>query len=98
MLFMHIHTHTAENCIVDDLKKQMNLTSQLRENFQKAGITVTGAYVAQHEHTRWYLLEANNIRELEMAPVPNTLFGDAGLISIDTQEFSIIHGVAGNDI
>ena len=87
MLFMYIHTHTPENCTFGEPQKGMQLFSRLRENFQKAGITVSGAYVANHEHTAWWLLEANNIRDLEVALTPLTKIGTARLIPVDTHEF-----------
>jgi hypothetical protein len=68
MLFMYIHTHSPENCLMGEVQKQLRLSSEVRENFQKAGITVTGAYVAQHEHTFWYLLEADNIHDWMKTP------------------------------
>ena len=86
---MYIHTHSPENCIMGELEKQMQMFSKLRDSFQRAGIKVPGAYVAQHEHTIYYLLEANNIHELEAALLPLTRWGTARLIPVDTHEFML---------
>ena len=84
MLFMHIHTHSVEGCIIGESQKGLELTTKLRENFQKAGVKCLGAYVAQHEHTIYMLLEADNIHGLEVALIPMTRWGTARLIPIDT--------------
>ena len=89
MLFMYIHTHSSDNCIMVELEKQMQFSTKLRENFRLAGIQVKGAYVAQHEHTVWYVLDSDNIHELEVALLPFTRWGNARLIPVDTHEYML---------
>ncbi len=89
MRFMYIHTHTPENCLMTEPKAALKVFSDTREGFQKAGVKVVGAYVAQHEHTVFWTLEANDIHELEIALIPFTLLGTARLIPVDKMEYML---------
>lgn len=89
MLFMYIHTHTPEKCLIGKQQEMLRWTSEVREGFQKAGIKVVGAYVAQHEHTMFLTLEADNIHELEVALFPFTLLGTARLIPVDKMDYML---------
>ncbi len=89
MLFMYIHTHTPEKCLMTKTQETLRVFSAIREGFQKAGVKVVGACVAQHEHTVFWTLEANDIHELEMALTPFTLLGTARLIPVDKMVYMI---------
>jgi hypothetical protein len=89
MLFMYIHTHTPENCLMTKTREALRVFSDTREGFQRAGIKVVGAYVAQHEHTVFWTLEANDIHELEIALTPFTLLGTARLIPVDKMDYML---------
>jgi hypothetical protein len=89
MLSMYIHTHTPENCLMTKTREALRVFSDTREGFQRAGIKVVGAYVAQHEHTMYLTLEADNIHELEVAIIPFTLLGTARLIPVDKMDYML---------
>jgi hypothetical protein len=89
VLLMYIHTHTLENCLMTKNREVMKVFSDMREGFQKAGVKVVAAYVAQHEHTVYWTLEADNIHELEVALIPFTLIGNARLIPVDKMEYML---------
>ena len=86
MLFMYIHTHPVEKCIVDKPQEISRMFLQQQEGAKKAGIKIVGTYVAPHEHTMFTIFEANDLGALEKALVPMTLWGDAQLIPIMTAD------------
>jgi selenophosphate synthetase-related protein len=82
MLFMYIHTHSADNCKADDPEQTNQLRSKLQEAAQKTGIKFLGVYVAAHEHTIYSVIEADNLVALEQVLTPLTVWGDARLIPV----------------
>ena len=81
MLFMYIHTHPVEKCLVDQPQEAAKLLSGIAEKARKANIKMTG-YAAWHEHTFYAVIEANDILELENILAPMTKWGDANLIPV----------------
>ena len=86
MLFMYIHTHTVEHCIVEKPQESMKLANRLQEEFKKADIKSTATYLAAHQHTMYFVLEANDILALEKALTPMTAWGNGQLIPITTMQ------------
>jgi muconolactone delta-isomerase len=82
MLFMYIHTHSADKCKADDPEQTNQLRSRLREAAEQAGVKLLGVYVAAHEHTIYSLIEADNLVALEQVLTPLTVWGDAHLIPV----------------
>lgn len=82
MLFMHIHTHSPEQCLLDKPQEGAKRASTMQEEAQKAGVKVLGTYVAAHEHTIYSIIEADDIQKLERVLVPMTLWGNARLIPV----------------
>ena len=82
MLFMYIHTHTVEKCLVDKPQELAKITSQLQEELKKAGVKVLGMYQAPHEHTGFLIFDASDIAALERALIPMTAWGNARLIPV----------------
>jgi muconolactone delta-isomerase len=85
MLFMYIHTHSVDKCMVDQPQELAKMSSQMREEAQKANIKVT-TYSAPHEHTIYSIIDANDIATLEKILTPMTKWGDADLIPIISME------------
>ena len=81
MLFMYIHTHTVENCMIDKPQETKKMMTQMRAEAEKAGIKMTG-YVAPYEHSIYSIMEANDIVALEKLLAPMTKWGDSSLIPI----------------
>ncbi len=82
MLFMHIHTHSPEQCLMDKPQESGKTLSTMQEEAQKAGVKVLGSYVAAHEHTIYSIIEADDIQKLERVLVPMTVWGNARLIPV----------------
>ncbi len=82
MLFMHIHTHSCEQCMLDKPEEGAKRASTMQAEAQKAGVKVLGTYVAAHEHTIYSIVEADDIQKLERVLVPMTLRGNARLIPV----------------
>ena len=85
MLFMYIHTHSVEKCLIDQPQQSAKMVAQMREEAQKANIKMT-TYVAAHEHTIYAIIEANDIGALEKVLAPITKWGDASLIPVMPME------------
>jgi hypothetical protein len=85
MLFMYIHTHTAETCNIDKPQDALKLFSQILSEAEKAKIKIT-PYGAPHEHTMYAIVEANDIAVLEKILTPLTKWGEASLIPIMSYE------------
>jgi hypothetical protein len=81
MLFMYIHVHSVENCLIDKPQETMRMMTQMRTEAEKAKIKITG-YVAAHEHTIYAIIEANDIAALEKLLAPMTKWGESSLIPI----------------
>ncbi len=86
MLFMYIHTHSADKCLADKREEVWKIVAQVQEATRQAGIKSLGAYVAAHEHTFYIILEADDLLALEQALVPMTVWGDARLIPVVSME------------
>ena len=82
MLFMHIHTHSSEQCMLDKPQEAAKRVSVMQEEAQKAGVKLLGSYVAAHEHKVYSIIEADDIQKLEKVLVPMTLWGNARLIPV----------------
>ena len=82
MLFMYIHTHSADRCKADVPDQVNQMRSKLREAAKQAGIKFLGVYVAAHEHTIYALIETDNLGALEQVLTPLTVWGDARLIPV----------------
>lgn len=81
MLFMYIHTHPVEKCMIDKPQETMKMMAEMSAEAEKAKIKVTG-YSAPHEHTIYAIIEANDIAALEKLLAPLTKWGDSSLIPI----------------
>ncbi len=82
MLFIHIHTHSPEQCMLNKPEEAAKTVSAIQEEAQKAGVKFLGMYVAAHEHTLYSIIEADDIQKLERVLVPMTLWGNARLIPV----------------
>ena len=89
MLFMYIHTHAPDKCIVDQPKELLQLFSAVRVGFQNTGVKVVDAYSVPHEHTFYWLLDTDDIEHLEVALRPMTKMGTARLIPIVKQPYML---------
>jgi hypothetical protein len=81
MLFVYIHTHSVENCMIDKPQETLKMMANMKEEAQKANIKVTG-YSAPHEHTMYAIIETNDMAALEKLLIPLTKWGDASLIPV----------------
>jgi hypothetical protein len=81
MLFMYVHTHLVEQCLIDQPQEMLKQMGQMQAEAQKANIKIT-AYSAPHEHTIYSIIEADDLAVLERVLVPMTKWGDANLIPI----------------
>ena len=86
MLFMYIHTHPLEKCIIEKPEETKKMFTQAQAASQKAGIKILGGYMAPHEHTAFMIFDAPDIVALEKVLVPMTAWGDAQLIPVMTFE------------
>ncbi len=82
MLFMYIHTHSSEQCMLDKPEEGAKRASAIQEEAKKAGVKFLGTYVAAHEHTVYSIIEADDLQKLERVLVPMTLWGNARLIPV----------------
>jgi hypothetical protein len=86
MQFMYVHSHSPERCLLNKPQEAKQMFTAMQEGFQKAGIKISGSYVAAYEHTMYTILEANDLMALEKALVPMTLWGDGQLIPVTSME------------
>jgi uncharacterized protein with GYD domain len=86
MLFMYIHTHTAERCTVNKMDENAKMFSTFQEEAKKTNIKIMGSYVAPHEHTFWIICDASDLAAMEKAVIPLTLWGNARMVPILTME------------
>jgi uncharacterized protein with GYD domain len=86
MLFMYIHTHTVEKCLIEKPEESKKRLTKAQEATKKAGIKMLGGYMAPHEHTMFIIFDAPDIVALEKVLVPMTAWGDAQLIPVMTFE------------
>ncbi len=82
MLFIYIHTHSPEQCMLDKPQEAAKRNSAMQEEAQKAGVKFLGTYVAAHEHTIYGVVEADDIQKLEKVLAPLTIWGNARLIPV----------------
>ena len=92
MLFMYVHTHTAERCTVNKMDENAKMFSTFQDEAKKANIKIMGGYVAPHEHTFWLICEATDLMALEKGLVPLTLWGTAQIIPVLTMEQAFAMG------
>jgi muconolactone delta-isomerase len=88
MLFMYIHTHPLEKCVIDKPAEMKKMVAKAQEDVKKAGIKMT-AYVAPHEHTQYIIFEAGDAVALERMLAPMTAWGTAKLVPIITLEQAV---------
>lgn len=88
MLFMYIHTHSADRCLADKPEQVSQMTSQIQEATKQAGIKLLGTYVAAHEHTIYTIIETDDLAALEQALTPMTVWGNARLIPVTSMQRS----------
>lgn len=66
MKFIVSLTHTPENCL--SRKENKEEATQWVENMQnsadKLGVKIEGAYITPNEHTLYFILECNGLKEL----------------------------------
>ncbi len=86
MLFMYIHTHSPEKCVIDKPEQTAKMFADAQATAQKAGFKIVASYTAPHQHTMFVVIDANDIVALEKALVPMTLWGDAELIPVAPME------------
>jgi hypothetical protein len=82
MLFLCIHTHTVDRCLAGKPEEGKKVRSDLIANFKKEGIKVLGYYSAPNEHAGYYVFDADDIRVLQRAIMPLTLWGTSRLIPV----------------
>jgi len=84
MLFLYIHTHPVDKCLADKPEQIRQMRDQIQQDSAKAGIKMIGGYSAPHEHTIYFIFEADNIAAVEQALIPMTTWGNARMIPIVT--------------
>jgi len=86
MLFMYIHTHTVDKCLIDNPQETAKILSGAQEAAKKGAFKIIGMYAAPHEHTSYTILDATDLAVVERALVPMTKWGDARLIPVIATE------------
>jgi hypothetical protein len=57
MLYMWIHTHSPERCLVTQPAKGREMMGGLFQAFEKAGVKVLGTYMAPPTHKSFMIVE-----------------------------------------
>ena len=59
-------THTPENCLSRKEYKEegRKWVENMRESADKLGVKIEGAYITPNEHTFYFILESNGLKEL----------------------------------
>ncbi|MFC1995599.1 DUF3303 family protein [Chloroflexota bacterium] len=86
MLFMYIHTHAVEKCLVDKLEEASKIVGQVQDATKRAGIKMIGPYIAAHEHTSFTIFDTDDLATLEHALVPLTIWGSGRMIPVTSME------------
>ena len=82
MLYMYIHTHPLEKCVIEKPEEAKKMFAKAQEAAKKAGVKILGAYMAPHEHTMFIIYDAPDLVALEKLLVPLTKWGEAQLIPV----------------
>jgi uncharacterized protein with GYD domain len=82
MLFIYIHTHPVEKCLLDKVEERNALFAQVRQQVKESGVKVIGMYSAPNEHTFFMVIEADDIAAIHQAVSPLTPWGVARLIPV----------------
>ena len=86
MLFMYIHIHPLEKCVIEKPEEAKKMLAKAQEAAKKAGVKIVGGYMAPHEHTMYMIFDAPDMVTLEKLLIPMTAWGDAQLIPVMTFE------------
>ena len=59
-------THTPENCLSrkENIAEGKKWVKNMRKSADKLGVKIEGAYVTPNEHTMYFILECNGLKEL----------------------------------
>jgi hypothetical protein len=59
-------THTPENCLsrAEYEEEGKRWVTNMRESAEKLGVKIEGAYITPNEHTFYFILECNGLKEL----------------------------------
>ena len=68
MLYMYIHTHPLEKCVIQKPEEARNMLAKAQEGANKAGIKILGGYMAPHEHTMYMVFDAPDIENVTTPP------------------------------
>ncbi len=82
MLFIYIHTHPLEKCLIDKAEEARQMFTQVLKSAQQASVKIVGVYMAPQEHTTFAILEGNDFAAMSRAVHPMTAWGTARLIPV----------------
>ncbi len=82
MLFMYIHTHPVEKCLMNKPEERNALFAQVQQQVKEAGVKVLSMYSAPNEHTFFAVIEADDVAAIQKAVSPLTPWGSARLIPV----------------
>ena len=84
MLFMYIHTHSAESCKFGKVEEVRKMASELAQAIAKAGVKPVATYTAVQEHTIYNIFEANDMTALQsiLGFAPSILWGTGRLVPV----------------
>jgi hypothetical protein len=82
MLFMYMHTHAPEKCLVDEPDVAREVMSQLRKEAEKARVKMVGPYMANEDHTVFAVFDGDDYAAIQKVITPMATWGAARLIPI----------------
>jgi uncharacterized protein with GYD domain len=82
MLFMYVHTHSLETCLVGEPELAKAMTDRMKEEAQNAGVKLVGPYMASQEHTVFAVLEGDDYDGIQRVVAPMAALGAAHLIAV----------------
>lgn len=82
MLFMFVHTHSAERCLSDKPEQLSAMSSEIRKRARETGVKFPGIYVSPNEHTFFFLIESDDFQAIQQTIAPLILWGNGRLIPV----------------
>lgn len=82
MLFIAIHSHTPELCPSDNPVPVHQLADE--NHVKESGVKVVGSYIAQPEHTFYFVLEAQDYSQVVRFLRPMMKIGTHNIVPVQT--------------
>lgn len=88
MVFIVKAKHDVENCPIGPTRPNLDFLKALREQTEKSGVKVIGAYSNPPSHTHWFIIEAETMEQITTFSIPLLQIGKVKTIPVQLLEGS----------